>query len=124
MFITGIVTTEYVVFSNLLSSDLILRDLMSTDSGKESPNPANKYQLEKLGMDVLSPYLSSAGQPYYWVQWICGLNYLPDKDICSYVPDTLISVQHFQSVVKTIKSRLNARMALQKQLQQLGTRIL
>lgn len=105
--------------SSLLSSDSVLYDLLTRDSGKDSPNSANKYQLEKLHMKDLSSELSSVGKPYYWVQWICGLNYLPNEDIRTYVPDSSFSVKHFQSVIRTIRSRIATRLILYKQLQQL-----
>jgi len=105
--------------SDLLNEHMILRDLLSTDDGKNSPNGANKYQLEKLAMSSFSSYVYTVGFPYYWVQWICGLNYLPNRDIKSYIPDSSVSVKHFQSVLKAIKSRVVARIDLQIQLQQL-----
>lgn len=108
------------IFSDLLSADRVLSDLLSTDNGKSSPNSANKYQLEKLAMNPFSFYIHQVGHPYFWVQWICGLNYLPDQEIKSYTPDSCISASHFQSVTKAIKRRLEARLSLQSQLEKLG----
>jgi len=103
--------------NSLLEPNLLLKDLLSKDDGKVSPNPSNGYQLNKLGMSDFLSYLKGEGIPYYWVQWICGMNYSPDEEIQSHVPDSTLSVKHFQSVIKTIKSRLDARISLLKQLQ-------
>lgn len=105
--------------SSLLSTDALLQDLLSADMGKESPNPANKYQLEKLAMGPMSSHVASVGYPFYWVQWICGMNYLPNEAIHSYVPDSAVNVKHFQSVINAIRARIEARLSLQKQLSQL-----
>lgn len=107
-------------FSSLLEPNAILKDLLSPDNGKVSPNPSNEYQLSKVGVTEFSSQIQQTGLPYYWVQWICGMNYLPHEEIQSHVPDPTLSVKHFQSVIKTIKSRLVARLSLVKQLQQLG----
>jgi len=104
-------------FNSLLEPNVILKDLLSPDNGKISPNPSNEYQLNKVGVTEFSSQLTETGLPYYWVQWICGVNYLPNEDIQSHIPDPTLSVKHFQSVIKTIKSRLVARLSLVQQLQ-------
>jgi len=104
-------------FNSLLEPSVILRDLLSPDTGKASPNPTNKYQLNKLGVTDFSTHMTPIGVPYYWVQWICGMNYLPDEEIQSLIPNSALSIKHFQSVVQTITSRLDARLSLVKQLQ-------
>lgn len=116
----SVIMFNSLIFSDLLSADRVLSDLLSTDNGKSSPNSANKYQLEKFAMNPFSFYIHQVGHPYFWVQWICGLNYLPDQEIKSYAPDSCISASHFQSVTKAIKKRLEARLSLQSQLEKLG----
>ena len=110
----------FCFFSSLLEANVIFKDLLSPDNGKISPNPSNKYELNKIGVTDFLTHLNSTGLPYYWVQWICGMNYLPNEEIQSHVPDSSLSVKHFQSVIKTIKLRLDARISLVKQLQLLG----
>lgn len=102
--------------SPLLTASNILQDLLSSDNGKESPNTANTYQLQRLKMDSFESYISGIGIPYFWVQWVCGLNYLPNEDPTSSTPDASLSVKHFQNVVKKIRARLRSRLALQEQV--------
>ena len=107
-------------FSPLLTASNILQDLLSSDNGRESPNTANTYQLQRLKMDSFESYINRIGTPYFWVQWICGLNYLPNEETTSSIPDASLSVKHFQSVVKKIRSRLRSRLSLQEQVSLLG----
>lgn len=37
------------IYSDLLAPESVLTDLYPGDHGKTSPNPANKYELRKLG---------------------------------------------------------------------------
>ena len=106
-------------FNSLLEPSVILKDLLSPDTGKVSPNPTNKYQFDKLGIKDFLSHVNHVGVPYYWVQWVCGMNYLPNEEIQSLVPNSALSIKHFQSVIQTITSRLDARLSLVKQLQQL-----
>jgi len=110
---------ELKIFScnSLLEPTVMLKDLLSVDSGKESPNPTNAYQLKRHGITDFLSYMSPIGIPYYWVQWLCGMNYLPGKENQCLVPNTTLSVTHFQSVIQTITLRLESRLALVKQLQ-------
>lgn len=71
-------------------------------------------------MDSFSSYIDTIGVPYFWVQWICGVNYMPNQDLNSSIPDASLSVKHFQDVVRKIKSRMRSRLSLQKQVEALG----
>ena len=104
----------------MLSSDVILKDLLSSDSGSELPSISSKYQLECLGIESFAPYIKSVGFPYLWVQWICGLNNLPSEKPQVSITDSAISMKHFQTVIQHIRKRIKGRLSLQKQLQQLG----
>lgn len=110
---------ESLSSNSLLEASVILKDLLSSDTGKSSPNPSNKYQFTKLGINNFYEHISPVGLPYQWVQWICGMNFLPDEDVQYPLPNSVLSAKHFQSVIKTIKTRLNARLSLVKQLQSL-----
>lgn len=109
-------------FSMLLSPSNILRDLISNDAGRDSPNTANSYQLERLKMDPFTSHINTLGIPYFWVQWICGMNYMPNQNLSnnSTVPDASLSVKHFQNVVRMIKSRMRSRLSLHQQVNSLG----
>lgn len=107
-------------FSTLLCASNMFHHLLSNDAGNESPNTANTYQLERLNMEAFSSYIDSVGNPYFWVQWICGLNYKPNEDISAPTPNAALSVKHFQNVVLKIKRRVRSRISLQKQVDSLG----
>ena len=110
----------FTISSPLLSPGNLLQDLLSADCGKISPNPANTYQLERLKVvESFESLTEKLGRPYFWVQWVCGLNYLPNEDATS-VPDAALSVKHFQRVVKIIRLRVKSRLSLQEQVQSLG----
>ena len=110
--------TPTVAASSLLSSSGILKDLMCSDAGLQSPDPTNYHLFQKLSMKDFSFYIGEIGIPYYWVQWICGLHYLPDQPIKTYVAESAVSYQHLQGVIKAIKARITTRLTLQKQLVQ------
>lgn len=107
---------EAISQSPLVSAVSILQDLCCFDTGKISPNSANTYQLDQFKMEPFENHISTIGRPYFWVQWVCGLNYLPNQgNVCS-TPDASTSVKHFQKVVLAIKERMRSRIALQEQV--------
>lgn len=59
----------------MLVSESVLRELYPGDTGLDSPNPANTYQLarHKLGS---FPSLN-LGTPYRWAQRMAGLHFVP-----------------------------------------------
>jgi len=111
-------TDKYEAFnqSSLFSHTSILQDLCCFDTGKVSPNPANTYQLEELKMEPFENYITDIGIPYFWVQWVCGLNYLPNQENVCATPDASTCVKHFQKVVRAVKQRMRSRIALQEQV--------
>ena len=55
----------------MLISESVLRELYPRDTGLESPNPANHYQLAR---QKLGPFPSlGLGIPYKWAQRMAGL---------------------------------------------------
>ncbi|XP_016426268.1 THO complex subunit 5 homolog [Sinocyclocheilus rhinocerous] len=69
----------------LLNSESLLNCLYASDHGKETPNPANRYQFDKVGITTFADYVSDLGHPYVWVQKLGGLQFSSDfvlLDIC------------------------------------------
>lgn len=63
----------------VLQGDSIIGELSDGDSGTESPNPINHYQLRKVGMTSYSSVVHKLGYAYSWAQKVCGLDFLlPD----------------------------------------------
>lgn len=60
---------------DLLSPDSVLSCLYPGDHGKKTPNPANQYQFDKVGILTLSDYVLELGHPYLWVQKLGGLHF-------------------------------------------------
>ncbi|XP_071946248.1 THO complex subunit 5 homolog [Antedon mediterranea] len=109
--------------SDILSTNTLLKGLFPGDHGTESPNPANYYQLNKLGLNSLSSFISVIGHPYRWVQHLCGLDFLEtDGERNDVKPASSISVSHIESTINAIKRRIAARLALNKQLAALERR--
>jgi len=105
--------------SSLLAPSVILRDLLCVDTGLVSPNPHTDQQLGSADMKSFSEYVPSIGYPYYWVQWITGLHFLPEQQIQPLDVDAKVSFKHIDSVIKAVRARLTTRLALQLQLSQL-----
>eukprot|EP00794_Sanderia_malayensis_P014140 gene14140-15617_t len=110
--------------SSLLASDTIFNNLFPGDDGGSSPNSSNQYQLKSLGLDEFSSYIPLLGRPYFWVQKVCGLHYLPNTPNQNLTVDSNISSQNIEVIIKTIKTRIISRLALQEQLASLETLIL
>uniref|UniRef100_A0A673IFV8 THO complex subunit 5 homolog n=1 Tax=Sinocyclocheilus rhinocerous TaxID=307959 RepID=A0A673IFV8_9TELE len=64
----------------LLNSESLLNCLYASDHGKETPNPANRYQFDKVGITTFADYVSDLGHPYVWVQKLGGLQF--SSDVC------------------------------------------
>uniref|UniRef100_UPI0035900B58 THO complex subunit 5 homolog n=1 Tax=Myxine glutinosa TaxID=7769 RepID=UPI0035900B58 len=98
--------------SDLMIPSALLCSLYPGDSGDESPNPANRYQFNKLGLTSLADYIDDVGRPYLWAQWLGGIKFPPK---CQAVTDQDLSSSSMRSTVHRIRRRLSARIALQKQ---------
>ncbi|XP_042688173.1 THO complex subunit 5 homolog, partial [Centrocercus urophasianus] len=64
---------------DLLSPDSLLSCLYPGDHGKKTPNPANQFQFDKVGILTLSDYVTELGHPYVWVQKLGGLHFPKDQ---------------------------------------------
>ncbi|KAK3083868.1 hypothetical protein FSP39_004365 [Pinctada imbricata] len=109
---------------DLLSPDLLLTDIYPGDNGTSSPNPANQYDLRKLGLKEFTQYISETGRPFLWAQWLSGLQFLgtdsPQVSQSSLsstrVPQSAVSSAHMQQTIKRLRDRIQSRLSLLKQL--------
>uniref|UniRef100_A0A8C1XMH4 THO complex 5 n=1 Tax=Cyprinus carpio TaxID=7962 RepID=A0A8C1XMH4_CYPCA len=80
---------------SLLNSESLLNCLYASDHGKETPNPANRYQFDKVGIFFL-PCLFQSG-----------------------LTGSALSASHMERTMKLLRGRLQARLALHKQFSSL-----
>ncbi|XP_056384678.1 THO complex subunit 5 homolog isoform X3 [Hyla sarda] len=99
----------------LINTDTVLSGLYPGDDGKKTPNPANQYQFDKVGILDLSDYISELGHPYLWVQTMGGLHFPTDQPQPSIVADNTLSASHMEKTIKLLRSRLLSRLSLYKQ---------
>ncbi|AWP06999.1 putative THO complex subunit 5 -like [Scophthalmus maximus] len=99
---------------DLLKSDTLLSCLYSSDQGRETPNPANRYQFDKVGIVCFADYVEELGHPYMWVQNLGGLHFPSDASESVRVGSSL-SASHMESTMKLLRGRLQSRLALHKQ---------
>ncbi|XP_069817550.1 THO complex subunit 5 isoform X2 [Dendropsophus ebraccatus] len=99
----------------LLNPDTVLSCLYPGDDGKKTPNPANQYQFDKVGILDLNDYISDLGHPYLWVQTMGGLHFPTDQPQPSIVADNTLSASHMEKTIKLLRSRLQSRLSLYKQ---------
>ncbi|XP_036613559.1 THO complex subunit 5 homolog isoform X1 [Trichosurus vulpecula] len=111
-------TTEIITpisAGDLLSPDMILSCLYPGDHGKKTPNPANQYQFDKVGILTLSDYVLELGHPYLWVQKLGGLHFPKEQPQHTVTADNSLSASHMETTMKLLRTRLQARLALTKQ---------
>uniref|UniRef100_A0AAQ5XU65 THO complex subunit 5 homolog n=1 Tax=Amphiprion ocellaris TaxID=80972 RepID=A0AAQ5XU65_AMPOC len=102
-------------FRELLKSDTLLSCLYTSDQGRETPNPANRYQFDKVGIISFADYLEDLGHPYMWVQNLGGLHFPSDaSEVCVEINYSL-SASHMESTMKLLRGRVQSRLALHKQ---------
>ncbi|XP_073410187.1 THO complex subunit 5 isoform X4 [Dendrobates tinctorius] len=106
--------TSSISAGELLYPDTVLSCLYPGDDGKKTPNPANQYQFDKVGILDLSDYITELGQPYLWVQAMGGLHFPTDQPQ-SVIADNTLSASHMEKTIKLLRSRLMSRLSLHKQ---------
>uniref|UniRef100_A0A6Q2Y544 THO complex 5 n=1 Tax=Esox lucius TaxID=8010 RepID=A0A6Q2Y544_ESOLU len=107
--------TGAISAGELLNSDTLLNCLYANDQGRETPNPANRYQFDKVGISVFGDYVAELGHPYQWVQRLGGLQFPSETpEVC----DSL-SASHMESTMKLLRGRVQSRLALHKQFSSL-----
>ncbi|KAJ8679912.1 hypothetical protein QAD02_015699 [Eretmocerus hayati] len=102
---------------DMLVSESVLRELYPGDTGLESPNPANSYQLAKQKLGSFASL--GLGIPYKWAQRMAGLHFIPvdARDQKSVNHDS--SQDSVESVLKEIRRRVKARLELCEEIRQL-----
>uniref|UniRef100_A0A672RYG7 THO complex subunit 5 homolog n=1 Tax=Sinocyclocheilus grahami TaxID=75366 RepID=A0A672RYG7_SINGR len=100
---------------SLLNSESLLNCLYASDHGKETPNPANRYQFDKVGITTFADYVSDLGHPYVWMQKLGGLQFSSDSALTG----SALSASHMERTMKLLRGRLQARLALHKQFSSL-----
>ncbi|XP_075686010.1 THO complex subunit 5 isoform X2 [Rhinoderma darwinii] len=101
--------------SELLNHETVLNCLYPGDDGKKTPNPANQYQFDKVGILDLSDYISELGHPYLWVQTMGGLHFPTDQPQPSIIADNTLSASHMEKTIKLLRLRVMSRLSLHKQ---------
>lgn len=100
-----------------LKNDTILLNLFPNDCGIESPNMANYYQLKEIGLDEFD--YSKYGLPYLWVQKMGGLDFGGGPKNIKVDPKEDIVKTSLPCIVKEIRRRVHARIALVRQVLEL-----
>ncbi|KAM5200330.1 THO complex subunit 5 isoform 2-T2 [Hipposideros larvatus] len=111
-------TTELITpisAGELLSPDSVLSCLYPGDHGKKTPNPANQYQFDKVGILTLRDYVLELGHPYLWVQKLGGLHFPKEQPQHMVTTDHSLSASHMETTMKLLKTRVQSRLALHKQ---------
>uniref|UniRef100_A0A8C3YAQ5 THO complex 5 n=1 Tax=Catharus ustulatus TaxID=91951 RepID=A0A8C3YAQ5_CATUS len=117
---TAVEMTTAISAGDLLSPDSLLNCLYPGDHGRKTPNPANQFQFDKVGILTLSDYVTELGHPYVWVQKLGGLHFPKDQPQHTVAADNSLSASHMELTVKLLRSRLQSRLALHKQFASLG----
>ncbi|KFQ39008.1 THO complex subunit 5 [Mesitornis unicolor] len=112
---TAIEMTTAISAGDLLSPDSLLNCLYPGDHGRKTPNPANQFQFDKVGILTLSDYVTELGHPYVWVQKLGGLHFPKDQPQHTITADNSLSASHMELTVKLLRTRLQSRLALHKQ---------
>ncbi|KFP53814.1 THO complex subunit 5 [Cathartes aura] len=125
---TAVEMTTAISAGDLLSPDSLLNCLYPGDHGRKTPNPANQFQFDKVGILTLSDYVTELGHPYVWVQKLGGLHFPKDQPQArrrdgdgpscpqhTVTADNSLSASHMELTVKLLRTRLQSRLALHKQ---------
>ncbi|CAB1322051.1 unnamed protein product [Coregonus sp. 'balchen'] len=110
--------TGAISAGELLNSDTLLNCLYANDQGRETPNPANRYQFDKVGISSFGDYVAELGHPYLWVQRLGGLQFPSDAPEGVHAGSSL-SASHMESTMKLLRGRVQSRLALHKQFSSL-----
>lgn len=62
-----------------MTPENILCSLYPGDTGVDSPNVANDYQLQNVGLGPFSDLTSDLGFPYIWAQRVSGLDFISQQ---------------------------------------------
>ncbi|XP_061841797.1 THO complex subunit 5 homolog [Nerophis lumbriciformis] len=106
--------TTAISAGELVKSDTLLSCLYANDHGRETPNPANRYQFDKVGIVSFADYVEELGHAYKWVQNLGGLHFPSDSSEGALMGSSL-SASHMENTMKLLRGRILSRLALQKQ---------
>ncbi|XP_077571017.1 THO complex subunit 5 homolog [Stigmatopora nigra] len=115
--------TTAISAGELVKSETLLSCLYANDHGRETPNPANRYQFDKVGILTFADYVDDLGHPYKWVQNLGGLHFPSDSSEGMLVGSSL-SASHMENTMKLLRSRVLSRLALHKQFASLENNII
>ncbi|XP_077378240.1 THO complex subunit 5 homolog isoform X1 [Festucalex cinctus] len=115
--------TTAISAGELVKSETLLSCLYANDSGRETPNPANRYQFDKVGIVTFADYVEDLGHPYKWVQNLGGLHFPNDASEGVLVGSSL-SASHMENTMKLLRGRVLSRLALHKQFASLEHNII
>lgn len=110
--------------SQLMTPENVLCSLYPGDTGIESPNVANDYQLQSVGLGPFSDLISDLGVPYIWAQRVSGLDFIQQEPGSSKQARIEVSKASVPNVIKSLRQRFKSRLALCKQVQSLESGIL
>ncbi|KAJ8005694.1 hypothetical protein DPEC_G00120580 [Dallia pectoralis] len=110
--------TGAISAGELLNPDTLLSCLYANDQGRETPNPANRYQFDKVGISVFGDYVVELGHPYQWVQRLGGLQF-PSETPEGLQAGSSLSASHMEGTMKLLRGRVESRLALHKQFSSL-----
>jgi hypothetical protein len=65
----------------LIAPHNILTALFPHDLGLDSPNVANHYQLQSVGLEDFASYITELGIPFIWAQRVAGLDFMGARAI-------------------------------------------
>ncbi|CAB3370112.1 Hypothetical predicted protein [Cloeon dipterum] len=106
---------------DLISASNLLSELFPNDTGLTSPNSSNFFQLKDLGLDSFHNYVQDVGFPYQWAQKMCGFSFLAEtpnsEPVMVMKVDPAVIRGCVPEMIRTVRSRFKARMALGKQIQ-------
>jgi THO complex subunit 5 len=131
--VTLIQAVHGVSAGDLIAPHNILTALFPHDLGLDSPNVANHYQLQSVGLEDFASHITELGIPFIWAQRVAGLDFMgaraaelmgsaqdSNKDTSATVEaQTTVSQASVESVMRAIRHRLKARIALCRQVQAL-----
>ncbi|XP_057687945.1 THO complex subunit 5 homolog [Corythoichthys intestinalis] len=115
--------TTAISAGELIKSETLLSCLYANDHGRETPNPANRYQFDKVGIVSFADYVEDLGHPYKWVQNLGGLHFPSDSSEGMLVGSSL-SASHMENTMKLLRGRVLSRLALHKQFASLEHNII
>ena len=111
-----------VLTGQMLMTDSLLAHLTPGDSGQQSPNPATAWTLSLQGIKDTVDKLLPGKLLYLWAQRLAGLDFLEASQpgLEQAEAKTEVSKLYMENIINSIRTRLEARVDLQHQLDKLS----